>query len=170
MRFVCHAARVIDLTRSLRHLAWADARLFEDLAALPPEALQARYAPEAWTVGHLAMHIVGGAEWYAYCLDGEQWTDLAIPESAADLRALAARLADLDAILLAQAALPDETVEFIDEDGPRSALRSTILSQACLHSTEHRAQIACALEVTGQGGVTLDDYDLWAFESHERSA
>jgi hypothetical protein len=24
--------------------------------------------------------------------------------------------------------------------------------------------------VTGQGGVTLDDYDLWAFESHERSA
>ena len=44
---VCHAARVIDLTRSLRHLAWADARLFEDLAALPPEALRARYAPEA---------------------------------------------------------------------------------------------------------------------------
>jgi uncharacterized damage-inducible protein DinB len=161
---------VIDLTRSLRHLAWADARLFEDLAALPPEALQARYAPEAWTVGHLAMHIVGGAEWYAYCLDGEQWTDLAIPESAADLRALAVRLADLDAILLAQAALPDETVDFIDEDGPSSALRSTILSQACLHSTEHRAQIACALEVTGQSGVTLDDHDLWAFESHERSA
>ena len=60
---MCHAARVIDLTRSLRHLAWADARLFEDLAALPPEALQARYAPEAWTVGNLAMHNVGGAEW-----------------------------------------------------------------------------------------------------------
>ena len=128
---VCHAARVIDLTRSLRHLAWADARLFEDLAALPPEALQARYAPEAWTVGNLAMHIVGGAEWYAYCLDGEQWTDLAIPETAADLRALAARLADLDAILLAQAALPDETVDFIDEEGPRSAQRSTMRGRGC---------------------------------------
>ena len=160
---------MIDLTRSLRHLAWADARLFDDLAALPAEALQSRYAPEAWTVGHLAMHIVGGSEWYAYCLAGSPWTDLSIPENAADLRTLAARLATLDALLLEQAALADEPVEFIDEDGPRSALRSTILAQACLHSTEHRAQIACALEVTGHGGVRLDDYDLWAFESHERS-
>ena len=24
-------------------------------------------------------------------------------------------------------------------------------------------------EVTGHGGVTLDDYDLWAFEAFERS-
>jgi len=166
---VWHHAPVIDLTGSLRHLAWADARLFSDLAALPPEALQARYAPDAWTVGHLAMHIVGGAEWYCYCLAGTPWTDLSIPGNAADLRALAARLATLDALLLEQATLPDEVVEFIDEDGPRSALRSTILSQATLHSTEHRAQIACALEVTGHGGVTLDDYDLWAFESHERT-
>ena len=160
---------MIDLTRSLRHLAWADARLFDDLVALPPEALEDRYAPDAWTVGHLAMHIVGGAEWYAYCLAGTPWTDLQIPTGPDDLRTLARHLQQLDALLLEQAALPDELVAFVDEDGPRSALRSTILSQACLHSAEHRAQIACALEVTGHGGVTLDDYDLWAFEAHERS-
>lgn len=161
---------MIDLTRSLRHLAWADSRLFEDLSALPPEALQARYAPEAWTVGHLAMHIVGGAEWYAYCLAGEQWTDLAIPGSSDDLRALASRLAYLDAILLEQASLPDALVEFVDEEGPRHALRSTILSQACLHSIEHRAQIACALEVQDFPRIDLDSYDLWAFEDTERRA
>jgi len=58
-------------------------------------------------------------------------------------------------------------VEFEDEDHPRPALRSTTLTQACLHSTEHRAQIACALEVSGLGGVTLDDYDVWAFVAQE---
>ena len=158
---------MIDLTRSLRHLAWADARLFDDMAALPPGALKARYSPDAWTVGHLAMHIVGGAEWYAYCLAGTPWTDLAEPVSRDDLRTLGQHLAELDALLLQQAAMSDDEVEFVDEDGPRTALRSTILSQACLHSAEHRAQIACALEVTGHGGVTLDDYDLWAFEAHE---
>lgn len=163
-----HHARMIDMSRSLRHLAWADARLFEDLAALPPAALESRYAPDAWTVGHLAMHIVGGAEWYAYCLAGTPWTDLEIPASGADLRALAAHLADLDALLLAQASLPDEIVEFVDEDGPKSALRSTILAQACLHSTEHRAQIACALDIAGVGGVTLDDYDVWAFAAQDK--
>lgn len=166
---VWHHAPVIDLTRSMRHLGWADARLFADLAELPPEALQARYAPDAWSVGHLAMHIVGGAEWYCYCLAGTPWTDLSIPENSGDLRTLATRVAALDALLLEQTALPDELVEFVDEGGPRSALRSTILSQAALHSTEHRAQIACALEVTGHGGVTLDDYDLWAFEAHQRN-
>ena len=158
---------MIDLSRSLRHLAWADDKLLSDLEALPPSALQARYSPEAWTVGHLAMHIVGGAEWYAYCLAGTPWTDLAEPSSPEDLRALARHLADLDALLLQEAELPDEVVEFVDEGGPRTALRSTILTQACLHSAEHRAQIACALEVTGHGGVTLDDYDLWAFEAYE---
>lgn len=159
---------MIDMSRSLCHLAWADARLFDDLSLLPAEALQARYAPDAWTVGHLAMHIVGGAEWYAYCLAGSPWTDLEIPTDAEGVRALARRLADLDALLIEQASLPDEVVEFVDEDGPKSALRSTILAQACLHSTEHRAQIACALEVDGVGGVTLDDYDVWAFAAQEK--
>lgn len=156
------------MSRSLRHLAWSDALLFDDLARLPAQALEARYAPDAWTVGHLAMHIVGGAEWYLYCLSGTPWTDLEIPASESDLRALAAHLADLDALLLEQTSLPDEVVEFVDEDGPKSARRSTILAQACLHATEHRAQIACALEVAGFGGVTLDDYDFWAFERHDK--
>jgi uncharacterized damage-inducible protein DinB len=164
---VCEYGRVIDLTRSLRHLRWADARLFADLELLPSDALEARYSPDAWTVGHLAMHIVGGAEWLAYCLAGTPWTDLSMPRDAQGLRALASHLDDLDALLLDQASRPDEVVTFVDEDGPRSALRSTILSQACLHSAEHRAQIACALEVNGFTGVTLDDYDLWAFEAQE---
>lgn len=158
---------MIDLSRGLRHLAWADAAFFGDLSRLPAEALGARYAPDAWTVGALAAHIVGGAEWYCYCLAGEPWTDLQPPASSQDVVRLGERLSALDAILLAQAEHPDGRVEFEDEDGPRSAWKSTILTQACLHSIEHRAQIACALDAGGFGGVVLDDYDLWAFESFE---
>jgi len=160
---------MVTLERALRHLAWADQRLFAELADLPPDALAARYAPGAWTVAALARHIVGGAEWYRHCLTGAEWTDLSDPRGREDLVALGAYLADLDESLLVQASLPDQDVAFVDEDGPRTALRSTILTQACLHSTEHRAQIACALEVNGFGPIVLDDYDLWAFERVERS-
>ncbi|MGI9196177.1 MAG: DinB family protein [Candidatus Nanopelagicales bacterium] len=155
-----------DMTRALRHLAWTNDKLFREMAALPPEALDASYAPTAWPVGQLAVHIVGGTEWYCYCLAGMQWTDLTPPTGPADLEQLRQRLADLDAVLIAQAPLVDELVEFEDEDGPRTALRSTILAQACLHATEHRAQIACALEVHGWD-LTLDDYDVWAFAEQE---
>lgn len=158
---------MVTMTRPLRHLAWTDDKLFRELAALPSEALDARYAPGAWPVGQLAAHIVGGAEWYCYCLAGMPWTDLTPPTSAADLDRLRQRLAELDAVLVGQAELPDEVVEFVDEDGPRTALRSTILAQACMHSAEHRAQIACALEVNGYAGITLDDYDVWAFADQE---
>lgn len=158
---------VIGLSRGLRHLGWADDRFFASLASLPPEALEAAYAPGAWTVGHLAMHIVGGAEWYRYCLAGTSWTDLRIPQSPIDVEALRLHLVDIDATLLAECGKPDGLVEFEDEDGPRSAMRSTILTQACMHAIEHRAQISCVLQVAGFPAISLDDLDLWAFEADE---
>lgn len=163
---------MIDIQRGLRHLAWADAWMFERLADLPAEAMLARYSEGSWSVARLAIHIVGGAEWYRYCLTGVRWTDLAPPSTEPeDLQlhvvSLAPRLAAIDALLLEQAALPDGQVSFMDEDGERSAWRSTILTQACLHGVEHRAHIACALEVAGFEGFSLDDIDLWAFEAHE---
>jgi uncharacterized damage-inducible protein DinB len=42
--------------------------------------------------------------------------------------------------------------------------RSTILSQAIHHATEHRAQLASALEAKGFEPVNLDDLDLWSYE------
>lgn len=164
---------MIELTRSLRHLGWADAWMFERLADLPPEAMLARYAPESWSVARLALHIVGGAEWYRYCLTGAPETD--VYPGDVDLEALRTHvlgqrehLAELDALLLAQAHLPDGLLTILEDGGSFTAMRSTILSQACLHGVEHRAQIACALEVDGYGGFALDDIDLWAFETYER--
>jgi len=45
--------------------------------------------------------------------------------------------------------------------------RSTILSQAIHHATEHRAQIASALEAKGFTPVNLDDLDLWSYEKSQ---
>ena len=156
---------MIDLTRTYEHLAWADARFYADLAALPDEALQARYAPEAWTVGRLAMHIVAGAQWCSYCLTGRPRVELSEPETMADVAALAAQLAELDAFLAEQVHEADEVITFTSKGEERTARRSSILTQAYLHSLEHRAQISCALEAAGYDGFTLDDYDLWRFEA-----
>lgn len=154
---------MIDMTTAMRHLSWADELLFTQLAALPAGSLEATYGPGDLTVRHLARHIVGGAEWYRYCLTGVQWTDLELPETASDLSELRLHLRAVNEVLLDEASKADGSVEFIDEDGPRTAKRSMLLAQACYHSTEHRTQIACALEVSGVPGITLDDYDLWSW-------
>lgn len=158
---------MVDMTRALRHLAWSDELFFTQFAALPEEAMAARYAPDQWTAGRLAAHIVDGAAWYRYCLTGAPWLDLAWVRTPADLGTLLPQLLEIDAVLLEQAALPDEPVTFDDEDGPRTVMRSTLLGQACLHAAEHRAQIACALQAAGLGSIVLDDLDFWSFEAAE---
>lgn len=157
---------MIDLTRGLRHMAWANDRFYAQLAVLPSDALQARYAPDAWSVGRLAVHIINGAEWYRYCLTGVEWTDLS--PLVGDVPAMRSYLAELDALLLAEADKPEGHVTFEDEDGPARALRSTLLTQAVIHAAEHRAHMATALEVAGAGRIDLDALDLWAFEAWER--
>ena len=160
---------MVDMTRALAHLAWADERFFQQFAALPPEAMEARYAPDHWPAGRLAAHIVDGASWYRYCLTGAPWLDVRWVRTPPDLGGLLPQLLEIDAMLLEQAALPDEPVTFADEDGPRTVMRSTLLGQACLHAAEHRAQISCALEASEFGSIVLDDLDFWSFEASTRA-
>jgi uncharacterized damage-inducible protein DinB len=158
---------MVDMTRALRHLAWADERFFTQLAALPEEAMAARYAPGHWPAGRLAAHIIGSASWYRYCLTGKPWLDVTWVRTPADLGGLLPQLLETDAALLEQAGMRDEPVTFTDEDGPRTVMRSTLLGQACLHAAEHRAQISCALEASGFAAIVLDDLDFWEFEAAE---
>jgi uncharacterized damage-inducible protein DinB len=157
---------MVDMSRALSHLAWADEVFFTQFASLPEAAMGARYAPDQWPAGHLAAHIIGSASWYRYCLTGEPWLDVTGVRTPADLGALLPDLLAMDAALLAQAQLPDEPVTFADEDGERTVLRSTLLNQACLHAVEHRAQISAALAASGFAPISLDDLDFWAFEEH----
>ncbi|MFM8937646.1 MAG: hypothetical protein ACKOF0_01350, partial [Actinomycetota bacterium] len=63
------------------------------------------------------------------------------------------------------AQLDDIQLEFVNYSGNLvKRWRSTILSQAIHHATEHRAQIASALEAKGFKPVDLDELDLWSFE------
>ena len=158
---------MVDMTRALRHLAWADNEFYTQFSKLPEAAMGARYAPDHWPAGHLAAHIIGSASWYRYCLTGEPWLDVTWVRTPADLGGLLPQLLEMDAALLEQAALPDEPVTFEDDDGPRTVMRSTLLSQACLHAAEHRAQVSCALEASGFPGIVLDDLDFWEFEKSE---
>jgi uncharacterized damage-inducible protein DinB len=64
--------------------------------------------------------------------------------------------------------LEDIRLEFTNSDGEKvKRWRSTILSQAIHHATEHRAQIASALEAKGFTPVNLDDLDLWSYEESQ---
>lgn len=158
---------MIDMTRAMRHLAWSDAWLLESLADYPADAFGARFAPQAQSVGELVKHIIDGAEWYRYCLTGTTWTEIPVVTSASQVESLRAHLRFVDDELATQAALDDERMQFEDENGPASALRSTLLAEACLHAVEHRAQIAAALEASGFSPLRLEDADLWAFERFE---
>jgi uncharacterized damage-inducible protein DinB len=153
------------LKTGLLHAAWADDQLFKKLQEIPEDCLGFIYANPEWPVGKIATHIVSGLEWYKYVLTGAKWEDVIPARTHRDLETLRHQAANLQALFLDDITQPDEIVTFEDEDGPRKAMRSTVLNQICYHSTEHRAQIFIALEINGQKGISADDFDLWAYES-----
>ena len=160
---------MISLDMSLRHMAWADTKLFSALQELPESALKSSYASPEWSVAHIAMHMLQGAEWYCFILTGSKWTELREPESAADVAEMSAYLQRMYETLIEQSTLPDEMVDFEDEDGMNSKPRSMVLAQAIYHSIEHRTQIAIALETNGNRAIDLDTYDLWNFVAQQES-
>ena len=155
--------------RALRHMAWSNQRVYAAVSKLPDEALGAYIANSEWTAGEILRHIVGGATWYVYCLGIADWQETVRPTSMRDVDVLADQLAGFDAQILSAVDLPDALLTFEDEDRQVSVLRSTILTQAVHHATEHRAQLIDALESRGHAPISLDDIDLWAFESFERN-
>jgi len=88
------------------------------------------------------------------------------PRNSNDLKVLAEKAEVVDKALLECEKLDDIEIEFVRKDGTKvKRWRSTILSQAVHHATEHRAQIASALEAKGFTPVDLDELDLWSYES-----
>jgi uncharacterized damage-inducible protein DinB len=80
-----------------------------------------------------------------------------------DLQIVIDRLAAADSVLLDAAFLPEGTVVREWEGKTIIRARSTIISQAVHHATEHRAQLVSALEARGFTSINLDDYDLWNY-------
>ena len=159
----------IALNRLLLHMAWANQKTITHLQSLPEASLKAFATNPEWHVGEIAHHIVDSADAYAFRITGKHpevsGESIQEIETIADLEALAKQVAAIDAALLESAKLDDELLEFKNYSGNLvKRWRSTILSQSIHHATEHRAQIASALEAKGFKPVNLDDLDLWSYE------
>jgi len=163
----------ITVARLLRHMAWANQETIKHLQTLPVESLKAYATNPEWFVAEIAHHIVDSADHYALSITGKpaltQEGDPCIAdiETLADLPRLAEQAAIVDRMLVAAADLDDVWLDLENDNGKFQRLRSTVLSQAIHHATEHRAQIASALEAKGFEPINLDDISLWDYEKYE---
>ncbi|MGA0832876.1 MAG: DinB family protein, partial [Polynucleobacter sp.] len=124
-----------------------------------------------WFVAEILHHIVDSGDHYAYRISGVAVLTkpgepcIADVESLSDLTRIKDQAATVDAALLECVKLDDIQLEFENYSGNLvKRWRSTILSQAIHHATEHRAQLAAALEARGFAPVDLDELDLWSYE------
>jgi uncharacterized damage-inducible protein DinB len=166
----------ISMDRMLAHMAWANQKTMAHLQTLPEESLSAFATNPEWFVAEIVHHIVDSADHYAFRISGipalTKPGDPCIDDvkEIADLSRLKEQVAVVDAALLECVKLEDIQIEFKNYEGKQvKRWRSTILSQAIHHATEHRAQIASALEAKGFKPVDLDELDLWAFEVETES-
>lgn len=161
----------IGLDRLLKHMAWANQETIKHVQTLPEESLKSFATNPEWFVAEILHHIVDSADHYAYRISGKpaltQPGDPCIAdiEKISDLSRLLEQAATVDAALLECVKLDDIQLEYENYEGKLvKRWRSTILSQAIHHATEHRAQLASALEAKGFKPVNLDDLDLWSYE------
>jgi uncharacterized damage-inducible protein DinB len=152
-------------------MAWANQKTIAHLQTLHEDSLEAFATNPEWHVAEIIYHIVDSADHYAFRIrDTPVLTQPSDPciepvKSIADLSRLKAQAKIVDKALLECVKLEDIKLEFVNGQGELvNRWRSTILSQAVHHATEHRAQIASALEAKGITPPDLDDLDLWSFE------
>ena len=161
----------ISMNRMLSHMAWANAKTITHLQTLPEEALSAFATNPEWHVAEIIHHIVDSGDHYAFRISGipalTNPGDPCIEDvlAIADLARIKDQAAIVDKALLDCVNLDDIQIEFKNySDNLVKRWRSTILSQSIHHATEHRAQLASALEAKGFKPLDLDELDLWAYE------
>lgn len=154
----------LNLERALKHMSWANQEVYKLIIPLPDEALNAYATDPEWTVGEILRHIASSSGGYGARLKGNDVEVSVRPKTMQELQVIAKQLLSNDAELLELANVTDEKIAVIREGQTTYWMRSTIVTQAIHHATEHRAQAVCALEAKGLKVVNLDDYDVWAYE------
>lgn len=152
-------------------MAWANQKTFTHLQSLPEESLKAFATNPEWSVAEIVHHIVDSADQLAFRISGIPVltnpgdSPIGDVEQISDLARIKAQAAKVDKALLESVVLDDIQIEFKNYSGKLvKRWRSTILSQAIHHATEHRAHIASALEAKGFTPVDLDRLSLWDYE------
>ena len=145
-------------------MSWANKEVYKLIAELPDAALDAFATDPEWTVREILRHIAAASGGYAYRLDGIENLPMEQPKDMAELLEITKTLEITDARLIKLVELEDKSIEVIRDGKTIHWMRSTIITQAVHHATEHRAQAISALEARGYKAVNLDDFDLWAYE------
>lgn len=167
----------MNIEKLLKHMAWANEAILTKVSELPDEALDSYVVNPEWTAREIVRHIASSATWYGWRLldksgfteeESAHWqTKLDLteiqPVKAIDVLTSVSIAKAADAELLAALKLPEGDVQREWKGEIIIRKRSTILSQAVHHATEHRAQLVSALEYKGYTNITLDDFDLWNY-------
>ena len=151
--------------RLFRHLAWANNYVFDRISEQPDEHLKLCAPNDTWSVAEILEHLT--ASRYADLLDGTGDIPTQVPSNKAEVLALKELSHSFDVRLRESAKHPNGFVEFQRGERTIRRNRETILTQCIHHATEHRAQIASALEAKGFTPVNLDDLDLWSYEKSQ---
>ncbi len=154
------------MDRLFRHLAWANAYVFDQIANQPDASLKLTAPNDDWSVGKILEHLAA-SQYYANLLDNKGSTPREVPTTSAEVRALKELCARFDVRLREAAKSPVGFVEFQEEGRTIRRNRETILTQAIHHATEHRAQIAGIFANHGMKVIDLDAIDLWSFADYE---
>ncbi len=165
------------MEKPLKHMAWANEAILTKVSELPDEALDSYVVNPQWTVREIARHIASSATWYGWRLldksafteeENANWqkkldlTEIP-PATSKDVLTTISYAKAADSVLLEAACHPEGDVHREWKGKMIIRKRSTILSQAVHHATEHRAQLVSALEYKGFTTINLDDYDLWNY-------
>ncbi len=153
--------------RFFRHLAWANAYVFDQIANQSDTSLKLTAPNDDWSVGAILQHLTAAAARYTDRLDNNGDTPTEVPTTSAEVRALKELSATFDLRLRAAAENPVGFVEFQLEGRTIRRNRETILAQTIHHATEHRAQIAGIFANHGMKVIDLDAIDLWSFANYE---
>ena len=149
-------------------MSWANQGIYKQIAELPDEVLDAFATDPEWTVGEILRHVAFSSGALGARLKGADSVAVDRPKTMKELQAIAVQLQGSDAALLALADLADEKIAVTRKGETTYFMRSTFITQAIHHATEHRAQAISALEAKGFKKVNLDDFSVWDHEISER--
>ena len=153
---------MISLETSLKHMAWSNQKVFNFFAEQPEDVFGLKAVEGEWSIGQILSHLAGSGEWYRYCLNKTEWTDLKPIINGSVAKEFLAIMAELDEVLVTAVTGPDLDLVIEGNNGIITATTSLILSQSVIHAAEHKGQIATIMK-RHRRHLDLDALDVWSF-------
>ncbi|MDX2141667.1 MAG: DinB family protein [Chloroflexota bacterium] len=150
------------LTHLFRHHLWANLRLLESCAALPPEHLNASIPGSFGTLYETFQHIATSERSYFSRISTGQRYNAPPDEPPMTFDEIEQLLKTTGAGLIEWAARvqPDDMVMIDWEGTPREVAKTVLLTQVIQHASEHREQIKAIMTMLG---IEPPDLQSWAY-------